>query len=217
VSTYGDRRPTRRGSFGLLVRDLAPHHADADDLLILTAAHLVDRVRDGVSVLCAPPGPEPPSHSGQPCGTVRRRVPLEYLPSIRVDAAVIKPYPGVKCSNDLECGAPTGLRDLRVEDHTDMIDVHKHGAQTGMRCGQLLPIAADHFMADVNSRYEGGWWVEGSDGRAFAEKGDSGAIVVDDERKVIGMVVAIESDSEHASAYVQGAREIFSALQIALL
>jgi hypothetical protein len=115
------------------------------------------------------------------------------------------------------CGTPTGLRDLWVvENESDDIAVSKHGAQTRMTQGHLMPVAADHYMKDVRTRYTGGWWVYGDDGSTFAAKGDSGAIVVDEARLVVGMVVAVEHPGEDAAAFVHGIKQVFAALQIAM-
>lgn len=115
------------------------------------------------------------------------------------------------------CGTPNGLRDLWVvDDQSEEIAVRKHGAQTGMSSGQLMPIAADHYMTDVRVRYSSGWWLYGSNGTTFAAKGDSGAMVVDDARRVVGMVVAIDRDAVDAAAYVHGIKQVFTALQIEL-
>jgi hypothetical protein len=217
VSAFGDNRHTRRGSFGLVVRDLIPEDRDEDDCLILTAAHLFEGLEDGASVLFAPPGPEPKSTGGQLCGTIRRRVPLRHLPSIDVDAAVIKPPAGFECGNHLQCGMPNGIRDLWVvDDDSEPIPVRKHGAQTRLTSGELLPVAAAHRMRDVRTRYGSGWWVYGTHGASFASRGDSGSIVVDSARQVVGMVVAVESEEKGAAAFVHGIKQIFAALQIAL-
>jgi len=194
---------------------LIPCDDDADDLLVLTAAHVLDQVTDGARVLWAPRGLEPSSTDGSYCGTVRRRVPLVNLPAISVDAAVIKPPPHFACRNHLACGAPTGIRDLWVvEDESRPIAVRKHGAQTQLTSGELLPVAADLRIEGVKTQYRDGWWVYGSDGTAFATRGDSGAIVVDEERSVVGMVVAVENPGPDAATFIHGVRQIFKALQI---
>jgi hypothetical protein len=217
VAAFGDARHTRRGSFGLLVRDLTPHETDEDDRLILTAAHLLAGAPRDARISYAAAGPEPASVDGRPCGTIRRRVPLHHLPSIAVDAAVIKPDPGFLCDNEMACGTPTGTRDLWVvDDESAEVPVHKHGAQTGLTSGALMPSAADHYMKDVQARYSSGWWVYGSDGNTFAARGDSGAIVVDEMRRIVGMVVAIEHAGADAAAFVHGIKQIFAALEIAL-
>jgi len=201
----------------LLVRDLIPQEEDEDDLLILTAAHVLIQVEDGADVLSAPPGPEPSSTNGSYCGRVRRRVPLVNLPAISVDAAVIKPPPRLECANQLACGTPNGIRDLwRVDDDSEPIPVRKHGAQTQLTHGELLPVAADLRIKDVNTQYRDGWWVDGRDGREFASQGDSGAIVVDEQRRVVGMVVALEHPAQGAATFVHGIKQIFTALQIEL-
>ena len=201
----------------MVVRDLIPEDEDEDDRLILTAAHLILGVPDGTRILASPRGPEPQSVDGHFCGTVRRRVPLTNLPTIGVDAAVIKPAAGFDCCNDLEGGSIRGVRDLWVvDDDADTVSVLKHGAQTGLTTGELYPIAADHLMHDVRARYNCGWWAYGSDGTAFATTGDSGSIALDRDRRAVGMVVAVDRRGEGAAAFVHGIKQVLMALQIAL-
>jgi hypothetical protein len=197
-----------------------PEPEDEDCRLILTAAHLFSDVDDGVSVLFGLAGPEPNStDNAQYCGTIRRRVPLHHLPSIGVDAAVVKPRRGLDCRNQMECGAPTGIRDLNVlddpSDQSRPVSVRKHGAQTGLTAGELLPVVADVYMENVRARYTSGWWAYGDDGTAFVDGGDSGAIVLDEGRRIVGMVVGV--DSAGNAAYIHGIKQLFAALQIALL
>lgn len=157
---------------------------------------------------------------GQHFGEVRRRVPLVYLPSIAVDAAVIKPLPEVKCSNLMSCGTPTGVRDLLPQSERDsVIPVRKHGASTGETTGDLLSVLADHYVEDVEARYSTGWWVyTRSDVPPFAAKGDSGSIVVDEEHNVVGMVVAIKREDEDTGGdgFVHAIKPILSALKVRL-
>lgn len=84
--------------------------------------------------------------------------------------------------------------------------------------GTLKPVAADNRVKDLSVRYSEGWWAYGHE-RAFAEPGDSGAIVVDERRRAVGMLVAVEhdgkDDSEPAGAFVHGIKQIFKALEIA--
>lgn len=116
----------------------------------------------------------------------------------------------------MACGNPKGIRDLwLVEDESQSIAVRKHGAQTRMTSGLLMPTRADHFMEDVRAHYSSGWWVYGDDG-AFAARGDSGSIVVDGDRQVVGMVVAVDRPGDGAAAFVHGIKQVFTALQIAL-
>ncbi len=79
-----------------------------------------------------------------------------------------------------------------------------------------MPIAAAHYMEDVRTHYESGWWAYGTGDTPFAAKGDSGAIVIDDARQVVGMLVAVESPDAGAAAFVHGIKQVFAALQIAL-
>ena len=80
-------------------------------------------------------------------------------------------------------------------------------------------VATDHahpadLKVENGSHYNLGWWVEG-DGSIFATTGDSGSILVDEDRRVVDMVVAV--NRETGFAFVHGIKQIFTALQIALL
>lgn len=222
LATYNDHRHTRRGSFGLLVKDLARESDDEDDRLILTAAHLFDTHGDDARVAYCDPGPAPAptqgDHAAKHCGVLRRRVPLHRITTIAVDAAVIKPPQGLACENTSAGGAVRGIRDLWTADDQQDVVVSKIGAQTNETTGTLKPVAADNRVKDLRVRYSMGWWAYGNNG-AFAEQGDSGAIVVDEERHAIGMLVAIEHDDAGdgpVGAFVHGINQIFEALDIAL-
>jgi hypothetical protein len=79
-------------------------------------------------------------------------------------------------------------------------------------------VAADLRVKDLRVRYSMGWWAEG-DGGVFAAPGDSGAIVVDEARNAIGMLVAVSTHSgadRPPSAFVHGIKQIFEALDLAL-
>ena len=75
-----------------------------------------------------------------------------------------------------------------------------------------MPIPAD-LKVQNGSHDNLGSWVEG-DGCIFAPTGDSGSIVVDEDRRVVDMVVAV--NRETGFAFVHGVKQIFKALQIAL-
>jgi hypothetical protein len=219
LATYNDHRHTRRGSFGLLVRDLVPESADTDDRLILTAAHLFNGHDDDARVAYCDPGPEPApaqgDHAAKNCGVLRRRVPLARVPTIAVDAAVIKPPDGLVCANDSAGGHVRGICDLWTVDDNENVAVSKIGAQTEETQGTLKPVAADLRVQDLKVRYSMGWWADGNNG-VFAEPGDSGAIVVDEERNAVGMLVAVGHDGAVPGAFVHGIKQIFEALDIAL-
>jgi hypothetical protein len=149
---------------------------------------------------------------------LRRRVPLARIPTIAVDAAVIKPPDGLACESDSARGYVRGIRDLWTADESENIAVSKIGAQTGETQGTLKPVTADLRVKDLRVRYSMGWWVEGKGG-VFAEPGDSGAIVIDDARNAIGMLVAVSTNSagdRPSGAFVHGIKQIFEALDIAL-
>jgi hypothetical protein len=198
---------------------LQPESGDEDDRLILTAAHLFDGHGDDARVAYCDPGPEPAPTQGDQaakvCGVLRRRVPLHRITTIAVDAAVIKPPAGLDCCNDLAGDSVRGIRDLWLADDAAEVAVRKLGAQTRETTGTLKPVAADNRVKDLKVRYSMGWWAYGDSG-VFAERGDSGAIVVDDERNAVGMLVAVEHDGTEAGAFVHGIKQVFEALDIAL-
>ena len=71
-------------------------------------------------------------------------------------------------------------------------------------------------MENVRTHYRDGWWVYGDGTPDFATGGDSGAIVVDEDKRIVGMVVAVESLDPGAPTFIHGIRQIFRALQIQL-
>lgn len=202
---------------------MAPERTDEDDRLILTAAHLFVGHTDDARVAYCDPGPEPAptqgDQSAKHCGALRRRVPLDRINTIAVDAAVIKPPQGLTCTNEFQREDVRGIRDLWLTDDAEDVVVSKVGAQTGATTGTLKPVAADHRVKDLKARYSMGWWAYGNYG-AFADSGDSGAIALDEERNAIGMLVAVEHDgtegNETPSAFIHGIKQIFEALDIAL-
>lgn len=151
---------------------------------------------------------------------VRRKVPLHLISYVAVDAAVIKPPAGLRYANNLAGARIGGIRDLWTEPDETEVEVRKIGAQSGETRGRLMPVAADHRMKGIPARYSLGWWVDG-EARAFAEGGDSGSIVVDDQGCAVGMCVAVEHDGTAnggpPATFVHGIKQIFHALDIALL
>ena len=203
---------------------MAAEPDDTDDRLILTAAHLFDGHKDDARVAYCDPGLEPAPTQGDQaakhCGVLRRRVPLARIPTIAVDAAVIKPPESLVCENESAGGPVRGIRDLWTANDSENVAVSKIGAQTGETRGMLKPVAADNRIKDLKVRYSMGWWAYGDDGGVFAERGDSGAIVVDDERHAVGMLVAVEHDGTGngpPGAFVHGIKQIFEALDVELL
>lgn len=147
-------------------------------------------------------------------------MPLAPLPHVAVDAAVIKPEGFFTYDNAADGVGPRAVNDLwQIVDGT-MVPVSKRGATSGLTTGDLLPINADHRMKDMSARYTNGWWISGAQG-LFADRGDSGSAVFDEQHQFVGLVVALEADPEAApgetvDAYVHGARQVLSALNVTL-
>lgn len=220
IARRPDGSPERKGSVALVVRDEDRLDSDEHPWLVLTAAHVVDGLTVGDAVDIEP---DPGLPHRVYLGEVRRIVPLAPLPSVAVDAAVIKPSAPFEWINSPDGVWVKEARDLWLAEETQEIRVSKRGAATGLTRGDLLPIAADHYMHDVRARYTCGWWVQGREGRLFADEGDSGSAVIDDEHRFVGLAVAIERRPHGTSGldlgvatFVHGARQVLTALNVSL-
>jgi hypothetical protein len=145
---------------------------------------------------------------------------LAPLPHVAVDAAVIKPEGFFTYDNAPNGVGPKDVNDLWQIVDGAMVPVYKRGATSGLTKGELLPINADHRMADMSARYTSGWWTSGIQG-LFADRGDSGSAVLDERHGFVGLVVGLEADPREVpggavDAYVHGARQILSALNVQL-
>jgi hypothetical protein len=198
----------------MVVRDLRPREGDEDERLILTAAHVVGDASAGATMAYVEPCSVPSVEAAHLCGELRRRVPLTNLSHIAVDAAVIKPHPGLEIDPAINGIVPRGTRDLLLETDSVEVDVMKCGANTGLTRGRLLPANVDHYMTDVDARYTCGWWAVGDDG-GFGAEGDSGSVVLDERHMVVGMLVGLRLGGPQAGAgFVHGIRQILTALDI---
>lgn len=166
---------------------------DGDGLMILTAAHVCGSLSPagpGEHEVLFSSGVGPSQEQGRPLGRVVRSVPPHPTDEILVDAALIAPRAGLELAERIGDGVrPAGVRDLLTEDPDDYVRVHKDGRITGRTHGWLDPAAVTLTTASERE-YGNAWWIEGDDGK-FADIGDSGSMVLDDEGYVVGMAVAI--------------------------
>lgn len=190
---------------------------------MLVAGHTFPAGVGAAVKVAAPSGLIPSPDDGTYFGTVRRLVPADDPKSpCAVDAAIVKPESGLAWDfdNSIDGRVPAGLRDLYFPAPNDVVPVAKHGAASGLTFGGLDPITVDHHVYDTPSHYTCGWFVYGHDCQ-FAGQGDSGAIVVDGDHKVVGMAVAIEApqldDAPNVGCFIHGIRQICVALGVELL
>lgn len=213
------------GTLGLPVR-----HIQSGDLRFLTAAHVVGGLSPGrgqtsrvftgplrgthmVGVLIG--------HSGDSVPSSRRK---KVCP---VDAALIVPLQHVECSRrigqDLKASGQY-FKDIYDHELNDLT-VYKAGARTGLTRGKIAEIGValrtkprgDH---PGPIQYPLGYHVmSDEDNKHFALPGDSGSIVISDDGKVVGMVVAMHDAPNDPSAYafVIPIRPILEALGVRLI
>ena len=120
---------------------------------------------------------------------------------VALDAALVRPYDRVQLASVVR-DVPTSCiaRDVEETSSDDNpVVVHKRGFATGLTSGLLEPFPVSLEVAgrgengeEVVRDYTRGFFVEGDPG-PFAKPGDSGAIVIDDDGCVVGMVVAVAS------------------------
>lgn len=176
------------------------------ETVVLTAAHAIgsmspghgrnDRVKFGTG------GQSGGSHDGI-LGTVLRSAPASPSNTLTVDAALVSPVNNISTSRVVRAGAKTlgTPRDLLAEAPEDYVRVHKRGASTGLTSGYLEPEAVAHVLKDSTHgecNYLDGFLIEGDDGEHFAKGGDSGSVVIDDEDRVVGMVVGVLNETRRA-------------------
>lgn len=109
-----------------------------------------------------------------------------------VDAAIAAVEPSVDFGTDLTTldgiGNLTGVYTGEVS--TDL-RVAKVGRTTGTTWGYISSIELDirsNYHGNVDYRFSGVLQIEGENGKSFSDKGDSGALVVTEDGKAIGLI-----------------------------
>jgi hypothetical protein len=198
----------------MVVRDQRPEPDDDETTLILTAAHICSVAGLGSGrhrMLHSVAGAT--QRAGHPLGEVRRSVMSGQVGnSISLDGAVIKPDRRVTV---VASASPRAIRDLTDEDLDDFLAVSKVGAASGATYGLLDPIAAS-VRTREGIQYDGGWWITG-DSEPFAKKGDSGAVVLDQDGLAVAILVAIQQqDDPSGDSFCLPLAPILNALAVTL-
>lgn len=101
---------------------------------------------------------------------------------------------------------PVSRRPRDLDDESEPIIVFKRGINAPGLTEGLLDPTPESLLADlpqlggppIELKYLRGWFVYGTDDtHPFARAGDSGSIVVDEDDCVVGMVVALRSETPY--------------------
>jgi Trypsin len=199
--------------------------------LALTAAHVVGS-------LSAAHGSQPTEvlltqniapGSGDPrLGIVTDSHPEEPCEEIEIDASLFRLDNEVETGNVLR-ETPMSGRPVDLDQIQDEIPVYKRGMTTPhLTSGLLDPDVRSLKVlaprAGCDREYVRGFYVYGADPNApFAKPGDSGAIVVNDEDRIVGMVVAVKLTNPRSRtpepddpAFVVAMTDILAALDFRL-
>ncbi len=145
------------------------------------------------------PVESPPDPSGEPGPNVVGHLTERFMvidPRVlnKIDAALAEPITGVPLSSDIpEIGSPAGVLDLDQMSPSDVMgmSVQKFGAQTQLTKGQITGL---HATVKIRFPVLGDRVVLFTDLVTYeieAEEGDSGAVVVQSEkRQIVGMHIA---------------------------
>jgi hypothetical protein len=218
---YLDGFPECAGSFGLPVRDRSTR-----ETLLLTAAHAAGSLAKGfgrTDRTMFGSGSGVGGSLDEHLGSIVRSVPPVPANDLAVDAAVIRPRRGITFTRVVDREATSGkVWDLLTTPSAEPISVHKRGARTGFQSGWLYPEPADHLLVDQTQGecwYRDGFYIERSSEEPFALAGDSGAVVIDDNDLVLGMVVGVENDGRQPEdrAFCTPIMPILDALNVDLI
>lgn len=197
---------------------------------MLTAAHVVGALgipADGTEVMYVASFQVGPTD--KPIGAVKLSHPDAETDEVLLNAALVATNENIDCRNVVhEATASKNARDIAITcSADDPIIVYKRGWQTEKTEGLLRPVPesldVDERLSDgttVTRSYMHGYFVHGVDG-PFAEPGDSGAVVVDEDDCVLGMIVALRtknpaSPSAEDQAFVVPINNLLDHLQIQL-
>lgn len=123
-----------------------------------------------------------------------------------VDAVLIEPLEGIEAGRDI--GEGLTAHGEYYEDPADLsmlhLRVYKLGAKTGLTSGLITQVGVS-LTAWNNPRGPIQYplcfsIMSDTDGRPFAQRGDSGSAVVDERGRLVGLLVAMEDDEHDPSA-----------------
>lgn len=197
VSVSHGRGPT--GTLGAFVR----RRADPGRLFALSCSHVL--ARSGLADAGEPmhqPGTSDVSGPERVVGRLRLSVPLRLLDDNTVDAALAEVDPAHWPEDAMLVHTLGRLNSALPQTATAGVTVHKLGAGTGLTTGRISAIELDELPVQFPVgllRFQGQIEIEGADDTpCFATTGDSGALLVDDTRRPLGLLFAV---STHGASY----------------
>lgn len=207
------------GTLGVIVRS----RADGTVLALSNNHVLADegRATVGDAVLQASPldnGTVPPSV----VGSLHSFIPLSPTGANTVDAAVARLNAGLlyEAGEIRDIGPLTGVNPGPLHAGTH---VQKVGRTTGLTFGRVAAFEVDNVVADFDTgplRFDNQIEVESEDGTPFSQGGDSGAVVVDDGGRVVGLLFGGSdqggSDGQGLT-YLNPIQEVLDRLQVDLV
>jgi hypothetical protein len=176
--------------------------------MILTAAHVVGSLSAahplGWREVRLGTGTKGMSAADPRIGDVIESHPPEPCEEVELDACLVRVDEHVTLGGGVRARQASGqARDL--DGHEELVPVFKRGINDPRPTeGQLDPtpeslrvglLGASAGQASVRD-YLRGWFVYGVE-RPFARSGDSGSIVVDEDDRVVAMVVALRTNNPH--------------------
>jgi hypothetical protein len=166
----------------------------------------------------------------RPIGTVKLSHPEHETNEVILDAALVATSDRVTCTSVVHQSKASRIARDIADTCTagEPLIVHKRGWKTDRTEGLLNPaiesLDVDEQLADgtiITRSYLRGYFVVGVD-RPFAAPGDSGAIVVDEDDCVLGMIVALRTKNPNTpsaedQAFVVPIGNLITTLNIELL
>jgi hypothetical protein len=136
---------------------------------------------------------------------------------------LILPRNDVTCTRSIGGETETHGSYFQPDDHAlDNLEVLKYGAKTGLTRGRICEtgVSLNTRSAHGPIRYSFGYWVMHEQDRVpFALPGDSGAVVVAGDGRVVGLLVAMQDPMQEpsAAAFVIPIAPILAALHVGLI
>jgi len=159
--------------------------------MLLTCSHCLDPTKD-------PPIVKQPAGGGQVATIIARVCPPTVVSGSTIDAALAEAQAQFCSERIREIGEVYGTRRLR---RTFGSPVYKSGAASHKTAGQVVDLAASMWLTDGQQNqifYEGQLQVQGVASR-FARDGDSGAVLIDDDGYVVGLLIGGQA---HANQFI---------------
>jgi hypothetical protein len=185
------------GSAGMPVFD-----RESGEELLLSAAHVVGGLarswRDNAAVFtCTEQTPTPATQI--PLGHTIDTIPSALVEECDCDAALVRVVDAIAINRRLDRGSIVRATRALTSDELGAI-VHKRGCATGETRGEFwgvtdVPLRVRRSPA-VYVLYSDVLSILSTDNAPFALPGDSGAILVDSQNAVVGLIVGMEDPEE---------------------